>query len=394
VSDLLTESRFITASLIHDGQRFLPAGTVLEVAQDGTIIELYTGIQPEFLEDYDGILMPGFVNAHCHLELSHMKGAIAEGTGLIPFLQQVTFRRNDFTDEQKKTARHEAYQELVRNGVVAVGDIANGTDTLDLRMLGELHMHTFVECIGFTETHADARIAFAKDVYREFNEQDSDAVWLRESIVPHAPYSVSEVLFKLIYKIKPSSLLSIHNQESAAENEYYKSKTGPITDLLKGFNIDDSFFKPSGKTALRTWMPWIDEEHTLMLVHNTFTSREDITYTQSRTNQPFWCLCPNANLYIEGVLPNVSVLAKATDNICIGTDSLASNHQLAPLHELLTLKKHFPHLEWEDMLCWATYNGAVALGMEEQVGSLRPGMKPGILHLPELDVAGSVERIA
>jgi cytosine/adenosine deaminase-related metal-dependent hydrolase len=322
-----------------------------------------------------------------------MKGVIPEGTGLIPFLQQVTFHRNDFTDEQKKIARHDAYKELVRNGVVAVGDIANGTDTLDLRKIGFLHMHTFVECIGFTETHVDARIAFSKEVYSEFNEQDNDSVWLRESIVPHAPYSVSEVLFKRIDQIKSGSLLSIHNQESAAENEYYKSKSGPVSDLLKGFNIDDAFFKPSGKSALQTWLPWIDEEHSIILVHNTFTGKEDIKFAQHRANQPFWCLCPNANLYIEGVLPNVSILAKATDNICIGTDSLASNHQLSPLQELLTLKKHFSHLQWEDMLCWATYNGAVALGMEEHIGSIRPGLRPGILHLPELEVAGSVERI-
>src|ERR1043165_6558773 len=100
--------------------------------------------------------------------------------------------------------------------------------------------------------------------------------------------------------------------------------------------------------------------HPLILVHNTFTGEEDIRRALSRAIEPYWCLCPNANLYIEGRLPDVSLLASKTSQICIGTDSLASNYELSVFSELLILKLYFPRLSWEELLRWGTLNGARA----------------------------------
>ena len=126
---------FLTAKRIHDGKGWLPENSAIEVAADGTVIAVLAYVPADAVH-YDGILTPGFINVHCHLELSHMKGVVPEHTGLIPFLQNIPKHRNDFTDEEKSTARHEGYNELVKNGVVAVGDIANTTDTLDVRFIG------------------------------------------------------------------------------------------------------------------------------------------------------------------------------------------------------------------------------------------------------------------
>ncbi len=140
----------LTAPLIHDGNRFLPEGMVIETTEDGTIVALHEHFSNNEIIQHEGILSPGFVNAHCHLELSHMKDMMPRGAGLIPFLQKVPVYRTEFTDEQKKAARHLAYQELVTNGTIAVGDISNIDDTSDLRALDQLHIHTFIECLGFT----------------------------------------------------------------------------------------------------------------------------------------------------------------------------------------------------------------------------------------------------
>ena len=376
---------FCTASRIHDGQRFLPEGSVLEVSRDGVIIGVHGAEALPGAAHYEGTLCPAFVNAHCHLELSHMRGAIPEGTGLIPFLQRVTRGRAGFSDEQKLAARHAAYDELRRNGVVAVGDIANSTDTLDLRTRSDLHVHTFVECMGFTDTGGAARLAHAHEVLRFFQAQDTAEVMLRQTIVPHAPYSVSPALFRLIDTAQgEAALLSIHNGESPAEDEYYRTKTGPVCDLLSGFGIDDSFFPASGISALQTYLPLISEAHPIILVHNTCTRAEDVLFAQRRAGSVFWSLCPGANWYIERRLPDLEMLCKTARHICIGTDSLASNHQLSVLGELQFLKESFPFLEWEELLRWGTYNGACALQMQNTVGSFTKGLKPGILHLRAL----------
>lgn len=381
---------FITAPLIHDGHRFLPAGASLEVSDDGTIVSV-AGHCPDRTTSYDGMLAPGFVNAHCHLELSHMKGLLPEHTGLIPFLQAVTFRRNDFSEEQKKAARHEAYEELLRNGIVAVGDIANGKDTLDLRSLDRLHVHTFVECIGFTDSHAHQRLAYSAEVLDAFREQNGRTARLSQSLVPHAPYSVSEALFRLIDSFEPGSLLSIHNEETEAENAFYRDKSGAVNTLLEGFGIDASFFRPSGKSSLKTYGEWISPEHPLILVHNTFSDETDCAYLEARFPDASWCLCPNANRYIEDRLPDIASLVGTGFNICIGTDSLASNHQLSVLAELNTIRQHYPSLDWELLLRWGTFNGARALQLEDTVGQLRPGMRPGILNISE--DGSSVQRL-
>jgi cytosine/adenosine deaminase-related metal-dependent hydrolase len=384
-------NRFLTATRIHDGYQFLPEGSALEITPDGRMVAIHIAPQ-ENTEQLEGILCPGFVNAHCHLELSHMRDVIPRGTGLIPFLQAVVRQRTGFMDEQKEAARHEAYNELLQNGVVAMGDVANTTDTLDLRALGQVHIHTFVECIGFTDSGAAARLLYSEEIRAPFAAQSSDGAVLRQSIVPHAPYSVSPALFKLINEVEADSLISIHNQEGKAEDEYYRSKTGDVRNLLDGFGIDDSFFEATGKSSLQSYLPLLDEGHPLLLVHNTCTAAEDIAIASRRVKQPFWCLCPNANLYIEGRLPDVTMIAKHTDNICIGTDSLASNTQLSIMGELQVLNEAFPELGWERLLRWATSGGAKALQMDDIVGSFTEGTKPGVLQL-SLE-SGNVSRIA
>lgn len=375
---------FLTAEKIHNGLGWLPQGTVIEVAEDGTILSIGDR-QNEDTVTYEGILTPGFVNVHCHLELSHMRGAVPEHTGLIPFLGKIPTYRNSFTDEQKKNARHAGYHELLQNGVVAVGDIANTTDTLDLRALDKLHYHTFVESIGFSEVNAERSFGFAKQTYDAFLAQKERTKKLRQSIVPHAPYSVSSTLFRLIDAHNNGATLTIHNQESEEENKYYTRKEGNIPHLLHSLGVDDSFFIPPGKSSLQSYLQWMNGRYPLVFVHNTYTTREDVQFAHKNNKEAYWCLCPNANLYIENRLPDIDMFRSENAKICIGTDSLASNPQLCIVSELYSIKERFPHLDWETLFTWATHNGAQALQMQDTIGTIEAGKKPGIVQVLGLD---------
>ncbi len=392
---LPTGMGFLTAKHIHNGHGWLPSGSVIEVSDDGLIISILDKPHPEAVF-YEGILAPGFINAHCHLELSHMKGLVPEHTGLIPFLKNIPKHRNDFNAEQKKTARYNAHEELLSNGVVALGDIANTTDTLDVRAIDKLHFCTFVESIGFAEINAQKFFGFAKETYNAFAEQVGGKKRLMQSIVPHAPYSVSFSLFKLINTHRDDVLISIHNQESEEENRYFTTKEGHISDLFHSLGIDDSLFTPSGLSSLQSFTDWLSPGHPFIFVHNTYSKREDVQHAHSRIQEVYWCLCPNANLYIENTLPDIDMFISEGANICIGTDSLASNHQLCILSELYSIKERYPHLDWETLITWATRNGAYALQMQDITGTIEIGKMPGIIQINGLDNAGvkpAVKRI-
>ena len=221
----------ITATQLHDGHRFLPFGSAIEVGDEGEIIALHP-VAPGEATHYDGIVCPGFVNAHCHLELSHMEGVLPQGTGLIDFLKEVPQQRFLFNEEQRKAARLEAFDRMLQAGIVAVGDIANTTDSLDLRAGGKMHFHTFIESLGFVADRAEAAMAQSEETWKAFAAQQAAGCRLHQSITPHAPYSVSEPLFRLIDLHQPSSLLSIHNGESLAEDQWYQLRIGDVARLL------------------------------------------------------------------------------------------------------------------------------------------------------------------
>ncbi len=389
--------RLVTASLIHSGKGWMPAGTTLALDATGKITDILPNA-PQGTIYYEGILCPGFVNTHCHLELSHLKGQIPKHTGLIPFLQQVPTTRNNYSEVEKQVARAAAYKSMLAAGVVAVGDIANTTDTVDIRQTGLMHVHSLVESIGFNPMFADRSLAYAQQVKGEFATNKSSGKKLLQTIVPHAPYSVSQRLMELINEVEAQQVFCIHNQESEEESRYYKDKSGQVSALLQSLNIDESGFVATGKNSIQSYLQWIDDNRHCIFVHNTYTTAEDVQYVASKTQKAFWCLCPNANLYIENKLPDVAMFMKEQQQICIGTDSLASNYSLSVLDELQTIKRHYPEIEWETLLCWATSNGATALKLDDVVGTLSIGTAPGILHLMHMDQsvadAVTVNRIA
>lgn len=376
-------SRYLTADRIHDGIRFLEPGSILQVDEEDRIEAILAPDSRPDTEYFPGIICPGFINAHCHTELSHMQGLIPEGTGLPGFLTRVMQQRHAGSPEEKEQARWQAFRSMQREGIVAVGDIANTVDTLDIRAQAGMHWFTFVECIGFHPERAAQSFSYASETYHAFAAQTASNGRLRQSIVPHAPYSVSEPLFRLIGAHAPDTTLSVHNQECADEDRLYQDKSGAFPAFLESIGLSHDHFKASGKSSLQTYMQWLQPQRPLMLVHNTFSSEADRDLAAARFPQLYWCLCPNANLYIEGTLPDIPAMMNAGLQLCIGTDSLASNHQLSVWEEIRSVERAFPEISREQLLRWACFNGAKALQMEDTLGSFRIGSQPGIIHIRE-----------
>lgn len=378
--------RYLSATQLHDGRRFQPAGTVLAVHEDGRVHGLVPAGDVSDFESFKGILCPGFINAHTHLELSHLSGLVAQGTGLVPFLKTVVQLRGQHSDAERRAARNAACAQMAEAGIVAIGDVCNTLDTLDVRAEGRLHIHSFIECAGVRPEAAPIKWRQAQEVYAHFANQPSAKGLLRQSIVPHAPYSVSEPLMRQIGQAQGNALLSIHNQEAEAENTLFALGSGAFVPFLAGFGANVAAYQPSGKPSLQTYMHWLSPNQSIILVHNTYSSTHDVEAAAAYFGpQLSLCLCPNANWYIERRLPDVAMLAQGPWRLCIGTDSLASNTTLSILSELHRIHMAFPTIGWEILLRWATLHGAEALQMEAVLGSFEAGKTPGVVLLRPVD---------
>jgi cytosine/adenosine deaminase-related metal-dependent hydrolase len=372
--------RKFKADHLFTGRDLLDGNNILITNENGVIENIADEKDAgDDLELFEGIISPGFVNCHCHLELSHMKNVIENETGLVDFLIKVVSLR-EAEKEEIVSKMLEADEEMYHNGIVAVGDICNTTASIGIKQKSKMLYYNFIEAIGFTEDKANAAVTKYTDIYKDF----CGSGFIEYScIVPHAPYTISRAVFNLINDLSEGKTVSIHNQESFAENELYRTKTGDFLKLYQYLNINTGFFQPYDKSSLQSYLPLLNKPAKLLLVHNTFSEEADIEFalnqTHDNTQQLYWCLCPNANLYIENRLPPVESLRQKKCNIVLGTDSYSSNRSLNILDEMKTLQKHFPLLTPGEILQWATFNGAAALNMQHIAGSFKKGMKPGIV---------------
>jgi aminodeoxyfutalosine deaminase len=326
-----------------------------------------------------GTITPGFINTHCHLELSHMKGLVATGTTLIPFITGVVTKRAA-AEKVIAKAIEKAEKGMLKSGIVAVGDISNVTDTFAQKAKGRLRYYTFIEMFDFLqEQNADAEFEKYRAVY--------DALPLAEgsqkSVVPHAPYSVSRKLFEKINDLNAKSniTVSIHNQETQPEQDLFLKGEGGFYDFYGKFGISlDSFVAPK-ETAIHYALKNMPPSVRTLFVHNTLTSKADIEAAHNWSPNVYWATCPNANLYIENRLPNYQNFLDVNARMTIGTDSLTSNWQLSIIEEMKTIQRFQSYVPLDILLKWATLNGAEALGFADTLGSLEVGKTPGLALL-------------
>ena len=375
------------AALLFTGNQLLRGDNqVLTTKEDGTIEAILPVSEAgDDIQQFEGILCPGFVNAHCHLELSHMKGMIPAHTGLQEFVKQIVALRQ-VEPEVIQEAIVSAETEMIANGIVAVGDISNTLDTLSQKAKHNLAYYSFVELYDLDPTRAADKILAGLEMQKQFQEN-----CVRASLVPHAPYSVTNNLWHLLSAHFGIHTISMHNQETTDENDFFKTKSGSFLGMYERTKVNLDFFKATGLSSLQSVLPIFKNAHHGILVHNSYTSAEDLQAVHAAMDNAFWCLCPNANQYIEQTMPPIELLRSEKAKVVIGTDSYASNWSLNILDELKTIQHHHPQIPLAEMLGWATINGAQALQMNKHLGSFEKGKKPGMVLMTGVDALNGLK---
>ena len=360
----------------------------VEVDADGTVLR--TGrcgdpsAEPVFLE---GALVPGFVNAHCHVELSSMKGLFRRGTGMAGFIDQINALRDTKTPEEKHRDLQAAMDLMWERGVSAMADISNGADSFAVKAAHPMYTRTFLEVFG---TEPEDVPAVMEGVLRL--QDEARRFGLDAAPTPHACYTMSPELVTAVSKAGlQSGFLSFHREETQEEEDMLRYGRGAMWDNRKAAGM--SVPPVTGQSSLlyfidrlRAAHPAPFDEH-ILLVHEVCMDQEGIDAVKTVMRHPFIALCPLSNLFIHNALPPVELMRRNGLKLCVGTDSLSSNDDLDIVAELFCLQSHFPEVPLGELLTWACRNGAEFLG-RPLLGALESGRKPGLVGIDKLDAGG------
>ncbi len=317
------------------------------------------------VEFYAGVVVPAFVNAHCHLELSHMRGVIPRRCGFAGFARAMGSSRGRFSDEERRDAMEAAAAKMWADGIAAVGDISNGEKSFEVKSRSKILFRNWIEFFGLN--------SLSDEPLRPLLRHENTL------LTPHSIYSVQEAPFRKICS-EGEQTLSIHFMESAGESDLF-SGSGELAEWYaeRGFTCD---FLHYGSPARRI-VGSVPAERSVMLVHNCCLTEEDIDLIMSHFTAPvWWCLSPRSNDYISGLKPPIDLMRRKGLNICVGTDSLASNESLSIIEELKLLQRQMP---LDEALHSATAVGADALGFGDKLGRLEVGLTPGVVLIEGVD---------
>ena len=364
----------IAAKYIYTLDGFAPiVNGFVETDDEGTVVGV--GECEDFGSEpvvWHGAVVPGFVNAHCHVELSHLKGKFRKGSGMAGFIDQINAMRDSSSREEKIMALSREMDRMWRAGVSAMADISNCDDSFEVKSSSPMYTRTFIEVFG---------------------TEPAVSCGLDASITPHACYTMSpELVTAASAEGLASGYLSYHSQESAQEEEMIASGTGEMAENRRRAGM--SLPPVTGKPSLMYFIDRLVEVHPapfgehVLLVHNVCLTEEAARAALGVMENVFWAVCPLSNLFIHDTLPPVPLMRRLGLDICVGTDSLSSNDGLDMVREMFCLQENFPEVETGEILTWACLNGARFLGKEDTLGRIAVGMRPGIVGISDIAADG------
>lgn len=336
-------------------------------------------------EFYSGILCPGFTNAHNHVELSHLLGAFKQATGMSGFINQINALRDTVDQEGRIKALEYQMEKMYAEGVQAMADISNCSESFPCKAKSPMYTRTFLELFGSEPKDAQDVLESGKSLAQKSQEFGIDA-----AITPHSCYTMSpQLLAMAAQEGLKSGYLSYHSQESDEEEELIMNGTGALADNYKGRGLSTP--PVTGKPAL---VYFIDRllsfsespvKGNILLVHNVAINQESIDYAKKHLATPYFAICPLSNIFIHRALPPLDLMRENGLKICLGTDSLSSNTVLSIAKEIVCLHNNFPHIELEEILQWACLNGAQMLGKDDKLGTFEVGKQPGAVLIENVD---------
>ena len=337
-----------------------------------------------------GAIVPGFVNAHCHVELSHLHKKFRKGTGMAGFIDQINELRDWAGREVKQQLVQEWMDKMWNDGVSAMADISNDDSSFDVKKSHKMYTRTFLEVFGSEPEMCEGvmnDVTALKDV--------ADEAGIDAAPTPHSCYTMSPQLLSASAAAGlESGYLSYHSQESQEEEDLLISGSGAMYENRKRSGMSTP--PVTGESSLKYFLDRLADvkpapyDENILLVHNVCLQQSDIDAVKQTMNNAYFAICPLSNIFIHNALPPIDLMRKNGLAIALGTDSLSSNDDLDVMKELVCLHENFPQVPMNELFTWASRNGARFLGKDDVLGSIAAGKCPGIVHISALDENGFI----
>jgi cytosine/adenosine deaminase-related metal-dependent hydrolase len=337
-------------------------------APEGTVVDLG-----------DGVLLPGLVNAHCHLELSHLAGEVDASRGFVHWVEEVVQKRQGVDEKDLRAGARRGISQLESTGTVAVGDVSNALKHIDLLESSSLQAIVFHELLSWDPAKAILLLAAADQVEKLSNRNLKGGQRLKTDvrIAAHAPHSVSPALMKGI--VARGGPFAIHLAESPQETEFLTSGDGEWGAFLARRGAGSVKFKTPGLSPVR----YLDSvgalRSGLVAAHCVHCDEGDRALLAERGVHSV--ICPRSNAALKVGTADVPALLAAGVKLALGTDSLAGVGTLDLLADAAAVQRAFPGLAPEAIVRMATLGGAEALGLLD-LGAIVPGRRAALAFAP------------
>lgn len=362
-------------AIVFDG-----TGAVVEVGPACEVLPRHAGLETNRVR---GVVFPGLINAHTHVELSALRGKVAGGRGFVQWVDTLVTTRTESTPEDESEAVDLAVADLARSATVGVGEITNS-----LAAVAALARTGLAGCIFHEVLGLDRAVVMRRIEGLRAELEEKVPAWPSADLAyapsPHTLYTLHpDAAQALFASARDRGLrVSVHLAEHPSERRAVEQGDGPIPDWFAArfkqspvFPKEPLFDLAERVGALRPGV---------LLVHLTEARPDELARVAAAGASV--CFCPRSNLYIEGKLPPLLEARSAGIDVALGTDSLASNNSLDVLEEAKALADRFPSVPAAELVQMATWNGARALGRSD-LGRFAAGARPGI-YAVEGEVTG------
>jgi cytosine/adenosine deaminase-related metal-dependent hydrolase len=374
---LLLSARYLVCSplaVLADGAVVVDGDRIVAVGSADKLVGQYPDC--ERLDFPDCSLLPGLVNAHTHLELSVFKDQVPYEGEFTDWVRRLTQLRDQWGGELSEVLA-DACRESLGGGVTTVADISSYHQAWKTLVNQPIRKVCFGETFGLT-----MGLERAMGDLHEWVCETGTGDLLKLGLSPHAPYSVGPALYESAASLASEHglLVTTHLAETRDEIEFLQSGGGAWRNYLNEIGKWDGSLELPGKRPVRYFLDLDLSGQSVLLAHVNYITDEELEALAGRSHSVVFC--PRTHYFFGHENHPFQKMLDSGINVCLGTDSLASNHSLSLLDEMRFLHESFPELDPSLLFQMATINGAKALDWEEAIGSITPDKKADMIAIP------------